>query len=145
MNELTITLAIVSPIITYLIGRYFGTPSQKNYKNLEQARDYWKDSNERRWQRIKELEIQVRDLSTWNVSLEVQNQELSTQANDWRIKFANAPKFQLVVNKDKHPAANDNYLYVEGQLNGKREAGLFTLNDWGEAKERLLKNPEDKP
>ena len=51
----------------------------------------------------------------------------------------------LVANKDKHPAANDNYLYIEGEINGKREAGLLKLSDWSKAKERLLKNPEDKP
>jgi hypothetical protein len=58
---------------------------------------------------------------------------------------ANTAKFQLVANKDKHPAANDNYLYVEGEINGSREAGLLKLSDWSKAKERLLKNPEDKP
>lgn len=149
MTELSTILLIVFPVITYFIGRYFGTQSQINYKNLEKARDYWKDSNERRWEKIKELEIQVRDL-------QVENAKVKEDGNFWfkdaakiaaelnHFKFY-AAKFQLVVNKEKHPAANDNYLYVEGELNGNREAGLFTLNDWSKAKERLLKNPEDKP
>ena len=82
MSTLTITIGILAPVITFLIGRYFRGKS---------------------------------------------------------------PKFQLVANKDKHPAANDNYLYVEGEINGNREAGLLKLSDWSKAKERLLKNPEDKP
>ena len=72
MNELTMMLAIVSPLITYFIGRYFRVQSQRNFQNVSQARDYWKDSNNKRWKRIKELEMQVRDLQTTNATLQEQ-------------------------------------------------------------------------
>lgn len=60
-------------------------------------------------------------------------------------KLALTPKFQLVKNTKKRPAANDNYLYVEGELNGKREAGMLRLAMWKEAQGILDKNPEDRP
>ena len=128
MNTLTITIGILAPLITFLIGRYFRAEKAKELDNVSQARDYWRDQYQ--WIYTKKQKLQT-DLN-----------ECESLLYEVTRKF---PKFELVPNKDKHPAANDNYLYIEGEINGKREAGLFTLNDWSKAKERLLKNPEDKP
>ena len=114
MNTLTITIGILAPLITFLIGRYFRAVKVKEFDNVSQARDYWR-----------------------NLYADLQTERAYSRRH--------TPKFQLVPNKDKHPAANDNYLYIEGEINGNREAGLLKLNDWSKAKERLLKNPEDKP
>ena len=113
----TLTIGILAPVITFLIGRYYIKRKPQILRDTEAARDYWKSESEN----LKYLEEQYLEI------------------------ISSSPKFELVANKDKHPSANDNYLYIEGEINGKREAGLFTLNDWSKAKERLLKNPEDKP
>ena len=124
----TITIGILAPVITFLIGRYFRAEKAKELDNVSQARDYWRDQYQ--WIYTKKQKLQT-DLN-----------ECESLLYEITSKF---PKFKLVVNKDKHPAANDNYLYIEGEINGKREAGLLKLSDWSKAKERLLKNPEDKP
>jgi hypothetical protein len=124
----TITIGILAPVITFLIGRYFRAEKAKELDNVSQARDYWRDQYQ--WIYTKKQKLQT-DLN-----------ECESLLYEVTRKF---PKFELVPNKDKHPAANDNYLYIEGEINGTREAGLLKLNDWSKAKERLLKNPEDKP
>jgi hypothetical protein len=131
MNTLTITIGILDPVITFLIGRYFRAEKAKELDNAAKARDYWHGRNTAALQKSKELTEILEDL-----------QQLTQETI---LKLETAPKFQLVANKDKHPAANDNYLYIEGEINGNREAGLFKLSDWSKAKERLLKNPEYKP
>ena len=121
MNTLTITIGILAPVITFLIGRYFRAVKAKELDSVSKARDYWRE----------QYQILQTDLN-----------ECESLLYEVTRKF---PKFELVPNKDKHPAANDNYLYIEGEVNGNREAGLLKLSDWSKAKERLLKNPEDKP
>ena len=128
MNTLTITIGILAPLITFLIGRYFRAEKAKELDNLSQARDYWEEQYYKVWDKIEVLQT---DLN-----------ECESLLYEVTSKF---PKFELVANKQKHPAANDNYLYIEGEINGNREAGLLKLSDWNKAKERLLKNPEDKP
>ena len=118
--NIAITLSLV--IISYLIGRYYKAVTKTKYNNLSKARDYWRGEYG---------------------ALQLKNLRLDWKIADLENQFA--PKFQLVANKDKHPAANDNYLYIEGEINGNREAGLITLNAWEVAKERLSNNPEDKP
>ena len=131
MSTLTITIGILAPVITFLIGRYFLAVKAKELDNVSQARDYWRMRNNVALQSNQELTEILEDL-----------QQLTQETI---LKLQTAPKFKLVANKDKHPAANDNYLYIEGEINGNREAGLLKLSDWSKAKERLLKNPEDKP
>ena len=128
MNTLTITIGILAAVITFLIGRYFRAEKAKELDNVSQARDYWKEQYYKVWDKIEVLQT---DLN-----------ECESLLYEVTSKF---PKFELVANKQKHAAANDNYLYVEGAINGNREAGLLKLSDWNKAKERLLKNPEDKP
>jgi hypothetical protein len=41
MSTLTITIGIVAPVITFLIGRYFRSESKQNFKSMEKERDYW--------------------------------------------------------------------------------------------------------
>jgi hypothetical protein len=128
MNTLTITIGILAPVITFLIGRYFRAEKAKELDNVSKARDYWEEQYYKVWDKREVLQT---DLNECESLLYVVTS-----------KF---PKFKLVANKDKHPAANDNYLYIEGEINGKREAGLLSLDAWYAAKIRLLKNPEDKP
>ena len=128
MNTLTITIGILAPLITFLIGRYFRAVKAKELDNVSKARDYWEEQYNKVWDKREVLQT---DLN-----------ECESLLYEVTRKF---PKFELVPNKDKHPAANDNYLYIEGEVNGNREAGLLKLSDWSKAKERLLKNPEDKP
>jgi len=128
MSTLTITIGIIAPVITFLIGRYFRAVKVKELDNVSKARDYWEEQYYKLWAKKEVLQTDLDECE--NLLYEVTS------------KF---PKFQLVSNKDKHPAANDNYLYIEGEINGNREAGLLKLSDWSKAKERLLKNPEDKP
>jgi hypothetical protein len=128
MSTLTITIGILAPVITFLIGRYFRAVKVKELDNVAKARDYWEEQYYKVWDKKEVLQTDLDKCE--NLLYEVTS------------KF---PKFELVANKQKHPAANDNYLYIEGEINGNREAGLFKLSDWSKAKERLLKNPEDKP
>jgi hypothetical protein len=128
MNTLTITIGILAPVITFLIGRYFRAVKAKELDNVAKARDYWRDQYQ--WIYNKKQKLQT-DLD-----------ECESLLYEVTSKF---PKFELVANKQKHHSANDNYLYIEGEINGNREAGLLKLSDWSKAKERLLKNPEDKP
>ena len=128
MNTLTITIGIIAAVITFLIGRYFRAVKVKELDNVSKARDYWEEQYYKVWDKREVLQT---DLNECESLLYVVTS-----------KF---PKFKLVANKDKHPAANDNYLYIEGEINGKREAGLLSLDAWYAAKIRLLKNPEDKP
>jgi len=131
MNTLTITIGILAPVITFLIGRYFRAVKTKELDNVSKARDYWCARNTAALQNSKQLTEILEDL-----------QQLTRETI---LKLETAPKFELVANKNKHHSANDNYLYIEGEINGNREAGLLKLSDWSKAKERLLKNPEDKP
>ena len=138
MSTLTVIIGITVPILTYLIGRYYKAVKQTNYDNLRKARDYWQGQ---RWALSKkrfELHEEIADL---NAKI-AERERIATKA---LVDLSNAPKFQVVANKDKHPAANDNYLYIEGTINGQREAGLLRLKQWDDAKATLLKNPEDKP
>lgn len=73
------------------------------------------------------------------------NEALKAQNSELLHQISNLATVKIVANKDKHPAANNNYIYIEGEINGKREAGLLRLKQWEQAKETLLKNPEDKP
>jgi hypothetical protein len=146
MNTLTITIGILAPVITFLIGRYFRAEKIKQLiKGIEYAKAKFSDLEGKisrqsleLGKEISYLKMQVGIASKALVDLN----ECESLLYEVTRKF---PKFELVPNKDKHPAANDNYLYIEGEINGNREAGLFTLNDWSKAKKRLLKNPEDKP
>jgi hypothetical protein len=117
----------------------------KELDSISQARDYWRMQSNH-YCNLNEIKLD------YIAALESQNETVLNELKDCSGLLAEAHTFmqggafmKLVANKDKHPAANDNYLYIEGKINGKREAGLFTLNDWSKAKERLLKNPEDKP
>lgn len=150
MSTLAFLLIVLFPAIIYLISvSYFlrqGEKLKTNYNNLSKARDYWQrryydllDNTNRTIDRLQANNEQAAE----NFSqLQAHNKDLAKAAKE---TIANAPKFQVVANTQKHPAANDNYLYIEGVINGQREAGLFTFTDWKLAKERLLKNPEDKP
>lgn len=142
MNSLTITIGILAPVITFLIGRYFRAVKAKELDNLSQARDYWRGLLT---EHINSDYYSARKLEKDNIDLRKEVQMYKATIKDLIYNNANDSKFQLVANKDKHPAANDNYLYIEGKINGKREAGLLKLSDWSKAKERLLKNPEDNP
>lgn len=132
---IALTIYVVSITATYLIGRYF------------------------RSAKIKELEYKVKRsdqlISNMRIVENTLHDEIETLVDSERdalrfqfktaLELEAAPKFQVVANKEKHPAANDSYLYIEGEINGVREAGLLTLSAWDKAKERLLDNPEDKP
>ena len=142
MNTLTITIGILAPVITFLIGRYFRAVKAKELDNVSQARDYWRGLLT---EHINSDYYSARKLEKDNIDLGKEVQMYKATIKDLIYNNANDCKFQLVPNKDKHPAANDNYLYIEGEINGNREAGLLKLSDWSKAKERLLKNPEDKP
>ena len=150
MNTLTITIGILAPLITFLIGRYFRAEKIKQLiKGIEYAKAKFSDLEGKisrqsleLGKEISYLKMQVAERERIASKALVDLNECESLLYEVTRKF---PKFELVPNKDKHPAANDNYLYIEGEINGKREAGLFTLNDWNKAKERLLKNPEDKP
>jgi len=128
MSTLTLTIGILAPVITFLIGRYFRAVKAKELDNVSKARDYWEEQYYKVWDKKEVLQT---DLN-----------ECESLLYEVTSKF---PKFELVPNIYKHPAANDNYLYIEGEVNGNREAGLLKLSDWNKAKERLLKNLEDKP
>jgi hypothetical protein len=128
MSTLTITIGIVAPVITFLIGLFFRS---EKIKKIKKSVTFWHEYADA-------LELSNRRLNESNQLLTTQNAALVAQISELAT-------VQIVANKDKHPAANDNYLYIEGDINENREAGLFTLNDWNKAKERLLKNLEDKP
>lgn len=156
MSTLGIAISIALPILTYLIGRYQNYQNAKDIakavNDLKIEISKWRDSSIANQQ-------EVNRLLDYCERIEAQLTESHRKYNDLREKFDReadacfrwigiakaAPKFQVVKNTQKHPAANDNYLYIEGEINGNREAGLLKLLDWTEAKERLLKNPEDKP
>jgi hypothetical protein len=142
MSTLTITIGILAHVITFLIGRHFRAEKLKELDSVSKDRDYCRDHisyyyslNATNAKRIAALELSEQKLKR-------DLNECESLLYEVTCKF---PKFELVPNKDKHPAANDNYLYIEGKINGNREAGLLKLSDWSKAKERLLKNPEDKP
>jgi len=145
MSTLTLTIGILAPVITLLIGRYFRAVKVKELDNVSRARDYWRMQSNH-YCNLNEIKLE------YIAALESQNETVLNDLKGCSGLLAEAhtfmqtpPKFKLVANKDKHPAANDNYLYIEGEINGNREAGLLKLSDWSKAKERLLKNPEDKP
>jgi hypothetical protein len=145
MNTLTITIGILAPVITLLIGRYFRAVKANELDNVSQARDYWRMQSHH-YCNLNEIKVE------YIAALESQNETVLNELKGCSGLLAEAHTFmqdgafmKLVPNKDKHHAANNNYLYIEGEINGNREAGLFKLSDWSKAKERLLKNPEDKP
>lgn len=151
MNTLTITIGILAPVITFLIGRYFRAKTKDDFNILQKKSNHWREQYMRSFFEVQNLKEQLKNPPK---ELQLHEEILKLQATISSLNYleeqyleiiSNSPKFELVVNKDKHPAANDNYLYIEGELNGKREAGLLKLSDWSKAKERLLKNPEDKP
>jgi hypothetical protein len=154
MSTLTITIGIVAPVITFLIGRYFY--AQELYSVMTERDDFRKRLAERidsDYYSARKLELDNIDLRKEVIELYGLTsavKQLQTDLDECETllygeRARKHPKFELVANKDKHPAANDNYLYIEGDINGNREAGLLKLSDWSKAKERLLKNPEDKP
>jgi hypothetical protein len=145
MSTLTVIIGITVPILTYLIGRYYKAVKQTNYDNLSKARDYWQGRYYDVLQDSKETKKQFEAQSKEVGRLLQYSHKLTNELQAAKEVIANAPKFQVVANKDKHPAANDNYLYIEGTINGQREAGLLRLKQWDDAKATLLKNTEDKP
>jgi hypothetical protein len=158
--KIVIFTSIIAVIIALLIGRYFRS---KAIKDLHQK---LKDEGLRHDVLVDSLRTEIKDKDKRAENFEAKLRErdeaiikfgekigiLNSQivereqiASKALLNLANAPKFQLVRNTKKRPAANDNYLYVEGELNGKREAGMLRLSMWKEAQIILDKNPEDRP
>ena len=144
MSALEIILIIGLPIV-YLIGRYYKAVKETNHQNLSKARDYWQRQYYDVLNQVKNVKAQNEIEANESVRLLTYSDSLSKQLITAKQSINQAPKFQVVANKDKHPAANDSYLYIEGEINGNREAGLLRLKQWEDAKATLLKNPEDKP
>lgn len=161
-----VTLIVVA-IVSFFIGLYFRSKTikdlQQKIKKKEIQYDVLMDSIKteikERDQRAEKFEIKLRERDETIIKLaqhrakclneitRLNNQVVEREriASESLAKLALAPKFQLVKNTKKRPAANDNYLYVEGELNGKREAGMLRLAMWKEAQVILDKNPEDRP
>lgn len=145
MNTLTVIIGITVPILTYLIGRYYKAVKQTKYDNLTKARDYWQGRYYNTLNEAYALEGKLKAEIEESIKILKHSNSIFDQLNEAKENIANAPKFQVVANTKKHPAANDNYLYIEGTINGQREAGLLRLKQWDDAKATLLKNLEDKP
>lgn len=63
-----------------------------------------------------------------------------------KVKSGRLGDVRVVMNKDRHPAANSKYFALRAQFpNGEETAFLFTAKELERALDRAQKNPEDIP
>jgi|688.fasta_scaffold210158_3 hypothetical protein len=134
MSTLTITIGIVAPIITFLIGRYFRSKSKKQIQNIEKARDYWRTQSNH-YCNLNEIQKELSE------ALEIDNEELTTQNEALLAQISNTATVQIVPNINPHHAADKEYIGV--YPNNGLEPAHLTREEYQKGVDRLKDNPED--
>ena len=134
MSTLTITIGIVAPVITFLIGRYFRSESKKQIQNIEKARDYWRTQSNR-FCNLNEIQKELSEALESNYeALTIQNEALLAQ-------ISNSAFVQIVPNINPHHAADKEYIGI--YPNNGIEPAHLTREEYQKGVDRLKDNPED--
>jgi hypothetical protein len=134
MNTLTITIGIVVPVITFLIGRYFRSESKQQIQNLEKARDYWRTQSNH-YCNLNEIQKELSEALESNYkALTIQNEALLAQ-------ISNIATIQIVPNINPHHAADKEYIGI--YPNNGLEPAHLTREEYQKGVDRLKDNPED--
>jgi hypothetical protein len=114
MSTLTITIGIVAPVITFLIGRYFRSEATKILMDTKQEHiSFWKGL----------YEEQAKDLQSLNEAINM------------------CPTVQIVPNINPHHAADIEYIGI--YPNNGLEPAHLTREEYQKGVDRLKDNPED--
>jgi hypothetical protein len=124
MSTLTITIGIVAPVITFLIGRYFRS---EKINNIKKSVTFWHEYAD-------SLELSNRRLNESNQLLHIQNTALLS-------KISELAAVQIVPNINPHHAADTEYIGIYPN-NGSEPAHL-TREEYQKGVDRLKDNPED--
>jgi hypothetical protein len=138
MSTLTITIGIVAPVITFLIGRYFRSEKIKELRDLRDNwighSTYYSNLAETQNEHIEELAISNEIQRQLNDSLSIQNAALLAQ-------ISNTATVQIVPNINPHHAADTEYIGI--YPNNGLEPAHLTREEYQKGVNRLKDNPED--
>jgi hypothetical protein len=116
MSTLTITIGIVAPVITFLIGRYFRSEATKILMDTKQEHiSFWKGL----------YEEQAKDLQSLNEAINM------------------CPTVQIVPNINPKPTADNEYVGVYPGQYSILEPAHLTREEYQKGVDRLKDNPED--
>jgi hypothetical protein len=117
MSTLTITIGILAPVITFLIGRYFRS---EKIKKIKKAVTFWHEYAD---------------------ALELSNKRLNEKIKIKQLQIDVLPKVQIVPNINPHHAADKEYIGI--YPNNGLEPAHLTREEYQKGVDRLKDNPED--
>jgi hypothetical protein len=138
MSTLTITIGIVAPVITFLIGRYFRSEKIKELiKGIEDVKAEFNDLA-----RAKEIQSDyVARLESHNETILNELKGCSTLLAEADTFMNGAPFVQIVPNINPHHAADKEYIGI--YPNNGLEPAHLTREEYQKGVNRLKDNPED--
>jgi hypothetical protein len=142
MNTLTITIGIVAPVITFLIGRYFRAEATKILMDTKQQHiSFWKGLYEEQSNSLQSLNEHIEGLAMHNESIRIENASLTTQNAALLAQISNIAFVQIVRNINPHHAADKEYIGI--YPNNGLEPAHLTREEYQKGVDRLKENPED--
>jgi hypothetical protein len=142
MSTLTITIGIVAPVITFLIGLFFRM--QELYRVMQERDDFKNRLSERinsDYYHASRLETRNRELQTHNETILKELKGCSTLLAEAHTFMNGAPFVQIVPNINPHHAADNDYVGV--YPNNGIEPAHLTREEYQKGVDRLKDNLED--
>jgi hypothetical protein len=138
MSTLSITIGIVAPVITFLIGRYFRSEKIKELiDGIEDVKAEFSDLA-----RAKEIQEDcMTTLESYNEIQRQLNDSLSIQNEALLAQISNTATVQIVPNINPHHAADTDYVGI--YPNNGLEPAHLTREEYQKGVNRLKDNPED--
>jgi hypothetical protein len=128
MSTLTITIGIVAPVITFLIGRYFRSEATKILMDTKQEHiSFWKGLYEEQREVANFLRQRIIEL---NEKIKIKQLQIDV-----------SPTVQIVPNINPHHAADIEYVGI--YPNNGLEPAHLTREEYQKGVDRLKDNPED--
>jgi hypothetical protein len=141
MSTLTIT-AIVAPVITFLIGRYFRNEATKILIDTKQEDiSFWKGLYDEQSNSRQSLNEHIEGLAMHNESIRIENDSLIRQNAALLAQISNTATVQIVPNIKPHHAADNDYVGI--YPNNGLEPAHLTREEYQKGVNRLKDNPED--
>jgi hypothetical protein len=142
MSTLTITIGILAPVITFLIGRYFRSEATKILIITKQQHiSFWKDLYDEQSNSLQSLNEHIEGLAMYNESIRIENASLTTQRTELLSQIKNSATVQIVRNINPHHAADKEYIGI--YPNNGLEPAHLTREEYQKGIDRLKDNPED--
>jgi hypothetical protein len=144
MSTLTITIGIVAPVITLLIGRYFRSEKIKQLNIDVKDCELWKSEKQY-------FQAMYTNSNEYTDALKIQRTALLSQINDLNKenliliqRLDKTPKgatVQIVPNINPHHSADTDYVGI--YPNNGLEPAHLTREEYQKGVDRLKNNPED--